>query len=128
TPLGDPIEIEGLTLAFGLTKEKQFCRIGSVKSNFGHLTHAAGVAGLIKTALSLYHGILPPSINFKAPNPNIDFLNSPFTVNNELFELPRQKRFVAGVSSFGVGGTNAHVILSSYPANPSSPAPSTAAE
>ncbi|WP_114789084.1 amino acid adenylation domain-containing protein [Niabella yanshanensis] len=115
TPLGDPIEIDGLKLAFGRQSQKQFCAIGSLKSNLGHLTHAAGVAGFIKTVLSLYNRQLPPSINFKKPNPHIDFDSSPFIVNTKLrpWELTTGKR-LAGVSSFGVGGTNAHVVLEEY--------------
>ena len=110
TPLGDPIEIDGLNLAFGEQGKKQYCAIGSVKSNMGHLTHAAGVAGFIKTALSLYHGQLPPSVNYIAPNPHIDFAASPFIVNDKLTNWNVPGR-VAGISSFGVGGTNVHVIL-----------------
>ncbi|UKO99558.1 type I polyketide synthase [Nostoc sp. UHCC 0870] len=122
TPLGDPIEIEALTQAFRIhTDAKQFCAIGSLKSNVGHLVAAAGVAGLIKTALSLYHQQIPPSLNFKTPNPKIDFANSPFYVNTKLTawpegETPRR----AGVSSFGVGGTNAHVVLEEAPSIPPS--------
>jgi amino acid adenylation domain-containing protein len=118
TPLGDPIEVEALTQAFRTrTQAKQFCAIGSIKSNFGHAIAAAGVAGVIKTALALQHKLLPPSLFFAAPNPNIDFASSPFYVNAELTEwqageTPRR----AGVSSFGVGGTNAHVILEEAPA------------
>lgn len=114
TPLGDPIEIEGLKLAFGDVAEKQYCRIGSIKSNMGHLTHAAGVAGLIKAALSLYHRTIPPSINFSQPNPNITFSETPFIVNDSLFSWEAGKRFRMGVSSFGVGGTNAHAVLENY--------------
>ena len=86
TPLGDPIEIEGLTQAFGEQTQTQFCAIGSIKSNMGHLTQAAGVAGLIKTVLALYHKQLPPSINFDTPNPVIDFASSPFYVNTKLID------------------------------------------
>ncbi|WP_080056139.1 type I polyketide synthase [Spirosoma aerolatum] len=113
TPLGDPIEIEGLIQAFGEQADRQFCAIGSIKSNMGHLTQAAGVAGLIKTTLALYHEQLPASINFTRPNPAIDFASTPFFVNTQLVDWrpvgdwPRR----AGVSSFGVGGTNVHVIL-----------------
>ena len=114
TPLGDPIEIDGLKLAFGKQDKKQFCSIGSVKSNFGHLTHAAGVAGFMKTVLSLYHKKLVPSINFTRPNPHIDFQNSPFVVNNTFREWKTEGRRIAGVSSLGVGGTNAHVVLEEY--------------
>ncbi|MDZ8052911.1 MAG: aminotransferase class III-fold pyridoxal phosphate-dependent enzyme [Aulosira sp. ZfuVER01] len=117
TPLGDPIEIEALTQAFRVhTDAKQFCAIGSVKSNVGHLVAAAGVTGLIKTALSLYQKKLPPSLNFTAPNPKIDFANSPFYVNTKLVEWPEgETPRRAGVSSFGVGGTNAHVVLEEAP-------------
>jgi len=117
TPLGDPIEIEGLTTAFRRqTDKKQFCAIGSVKTNFGHLTAAAGVAGFIKTVLSLYHKELPPSLHYREPNPQIPFEETPFYVNSKLRPwdtslLPRR----AGISSFGVGGTNAHIVLEEAP-------------
>ncbi len=115
TPLGDPIEIEGLTQAFrSKTADTGFCAIGSIKSNFGHLTAAAGVAGLIKTALSLEHRQLPPSLHFEKPNPAIDFAKTPFTVNATLRAWEGTQRR-AGVSSFGVGGTNAHVVLEEAP-------------
>ncbi|HTS44297.1 MAG TPA: amino acid adenylation domain-containing protein [Puia sp.] len=114
TPLGDPIEIEGLNLAFGPQEKKQYCALGSVKSNLGHLTAAAGVAGLIKTTLALYYKKIPASINYSRPNPNIDFANSPFYVNAELSDWKTQGKRTAGVSSFGVGGTNVHVILEEY--------------
>ncbi|HMR83131.1 MAG TPA: aminotransferase class III-fold pyridoxal phosphate-dependent enzyme [Niabella sp.] len=114
TPLGDPIEVEGLKLAFGKQEKIQYCSIGSVKSNFGHLTYAAGVAGFIKTVLSLYHRQLLPSINFTKPNPHIDFASSPFIVNDQLKEWKSEQKRMAGVSSFGVGGTNAHVVLEEY--------------
>lgn len=123
TPLGDPIEIEGLKLAFGHQSENQYCKIGSVKSNLGHLTHAAGVTGLIKTALSLHHRKLAPSINFEKPNPDIDFTNSPFILNDKLIDWqPRHGKWVAGVSSFGVGGTNVHVIVRAHEPHDSNPA------
>lgn len=116
TPLGDPIEIEGLSMAFGELSKTQFCRIGSIKSNMGHLTAAAGVAGLIKTVLALHHQQLPPTINFTQPNPAIDFANSPFVVNNVLTDwLVADEPRRAGVSSLGVGGTNVHVILEEAP-------------
>src|SRR5262249_22393521 len=113
TVLGDPIEVEALTQAFrASTAKKQFCAIGSVKSNIGHLDAAAGVAGLIKTVLALEHKQIPASLHFERPNPGIDFQSSPFYVNARLRDwdancTPRR----AGVSSFGIGGTNAHVIL-----------------
>ncbi len=116
TPLGDPIEVEALTQAFrGGTDKIGFCAIGSVKSNFGHLTAAAGVAGLIKTALSLKNKILPASINFSKPNTRIDFANSPFYVNTKLAEWNCDGPRRAGVSSFGVGGTNVHLIVEEAP-------------
>ncbi|HEX8183618.1 MAG TPA: type I polyketide synthase, partial [Blastocatellia bacterium] len=117
TALGDPIEIAALTQAFrASTDKRRFCAIGSVKSNIGHLDAAAGMAGLIKTVLSLKHKMLPPSLHFEKPNPEIDFDGSPFYVNTELSSwnangTPRR----AGVSSFGIGGTNAHVILEEAP-------------
>ncbi|BAY23355.1 beta-ketoacyl synthase [Calothrix sp. NIES-2100] len=113
TALGDPIEIAALSQVFRSTTDKKgFCAIGSVKTNIGHLDAAAGVTGLIKTALALKHKLIPPSLNFEQPNPQIDFTNSPFYVNTKLSEWqtganPRR----AGVSSLGMGGTNAHVIL-----------------
>ncbi|MBN1237196.1 MAG: type I polyketide synthase, partial [Gammaproteobacteria bacterium] len=118
THLGDPIEIEALTRAFGAGADgKKFCAIGSVKSNIGHLDTAAGVAGLIKAALALEHGRIPPSLHYSRPNPQIDFDAGPFYVNAELSDWARAgtpRR--AGVSSFGIGGTNAHVVLESAPA------------
>lgn len=122
TPLGDPIEIEGLTQAFRQsTNERGICAIGSVKSNVGHLVMAAGAAGVIKTALALAERRLPPSINFRANNPKLDLDHSPFFVNDSLrawtFEGGPLR---AGVSSFGVGGTNAHVVLEEPPQRESS--------
>ncbi len=123
TPLGDPIEIAGLTKAFGVKDKKQFCAVGSVKSNIGHLDIAAGVAGLIKTVLALQHEAIPPSLHFERENPKIDFANSPFFVNHALRPWPRGREpRRAGVSSFGIGGTNAHAVLEEAPAlEPSSP-------
>jgi acyl transferase domain-containing protein/acyl carrier protein len=117
TALGDPIEIRALTRAFRAGANKNnFCAIGSVKSNFGHLDAAAGVAGLIKTVLALKHKQLPASLHFEQPNPQIDFANSPFYVNSRLNEWSGNgSPLRAGVSSFGVGGTNAHVILEEAP-------------
>jgi acyl transferase domain-containing protein/thioesterase domain-containing protein/acyl carrier protein len=117
TPVGDPIEIAALTQAFQRsTQARGFCGIGSLKSNIGHLDAAAGVAGLIKTVLALKHKQLPPSLHFVKPNPRIDFANSPFYVNNHAAEWPsgRTPRR-AGVTSLGIGGTNAHVILEEAP-------------
>ncbi len=117
TPLGDPIEVEALTQAYRAHTDKvQFCGLGSVKSNFGHLTAAAGVAGLIKTVLALQHELLPKTLHFQSPNPRIDFANGPFQVLGEPRAWPRGERVRrAGVSSFGVGGTNAHVIVEEPP-------------
>jgi amino acid adenylation domain-containing protein len=125
TPIGDPVEIEALTQAFRhSTDEAHFCRIGSLKSNVGHMVIAAGAASVIKTALSLRHEQLPASIHYTAPNPAIAFDGSPFVVNDRLQAWPRgdvPRR--AGVSSFGVGGTNAHAVLEEAPARaPSTPA------
>ena len=117
TSIGDPIEIAALTNAYRTSTEKKgFCAIGSVKANIGHLDNAAGVAGLIKTALALKHEKIPPSLFYEEPNPEIDFENSPFYVNTKLSDWssntsPRR----AGVTSLGVGGTNAHVILEESP-------------
>jgi len=117
TIIGDPIELSALTDVYREhTKERGFCAIGSVKSNFGHLSCAAGVAGLIKTALVLEHGAIPPTVHYRQPNPAIDFLSSPFFVTQHLYPWKRKghpRR--AGVSSFGVGGTNAHLIIEEAP-------------
>ncbi len=125
TPLGDPIEIAALTQAFrASTDRKGFCALGSVKTNLGHLATAAGAAGLIKTVLALEHRELPPSLHLERPNPHIDFANSPFFVNDRLREWrPAENAPLrAAVSSFGIGGTNAHVILEEAPpAEPSGP-------
>lgn len=121
TPLGDPIEIAGLTQAFRAgTDARGFCALGSVKSNIGHLDAAAGVAGLIKTALVLHHGRIPASLHFTAPNPKLELPDSPFFVVQETREWPAgaaPRR--AAVSSFGVGGTNAHCVLEDFPPAPS---------
>ncbi|GHB61498.1 polyketide synthase [Persicitalea jodogahamensis] len=111
TPLGDPIELEGLMMAFGPQPRNQYCPIGSIKSNMGHLTQAAGVAGFIKAALALHYKQIPPSLGFERPNPNIDFANSPFFVPTKLTDWASEEVRRAGVSSFGVGGTNVHVVL-----------------
>ncbi|WP_036486317.1 type I polyketide synthase [Myxosarcina sp. GI1] len=117
TTLGDPIEIAALTQAFqSSTNKTGYCAIGSVKTNVGHLDAAAGITGLIKTALALDRQVIPPSLNFDAPNPEIDFKNSPFYVNTELKKWQTNGKLRrAAVSSFGFGGTNAHVILEEAP-------------
>ena len=117
TYLGDPIEVAALNAAFReTTQDTDFCRIGSVKTNIGHLDTAAGVASLIKASLGLYHKQMPPSLGYEAPNPAIDFDGGPFQVNDSLRDWtshsgPRR----AGVNSLGVGGTNAHVVLQEPP-------------
>ncbi|MFZ1916797.1 MAG: amino acid adenylation domain-containing protein [Terriglobales bacterium] len=118
TPVGDPIEFEALRKVFECkTDKKQFCYIGSIKGNIGHPTNAAGVAGLIKTALVLHHEQIPPTLHFKKPNPKIDFASSPFILADRLTPFPRGEQVRrAAVSSFGFGGTNVHVILEEAPA------------
>ncbi|MER7414244.1 MULTISPECIES: type I polyketide synthase [Streptomyces] len=124
TPLGDPIEVAALTQAFRQgTDDTGFCGLGSVKTNVGHLDTAAGMAGLIKTALMLEKRSLVPSLHFTEPNPEIDFASSPFYVSTGTADWPATdgpRR--AGVSSFGIGGTNAHIVLQEPPAAPE-PAP-----
>jgi acyl transferase domain-containing protein len=117
TSLGDPIEVAALTKAFRAgTSAKRFCALGAVKSNIGHLEAASGVAGLIKTILILKHGEIPPTLHFSSPNPRIDFANSPFYVASKLLPWPAGKSpRRAGLSSFGVGGTNAHLVLEEAP-------------
>ncbi len=120
TPLGDPIEIAALTQAFRHgTDRRGFCRIGSVKTNIGHTDAAAGVAGFIKTVLALQHREVPPSLHFTTPNPQIDLATSPFVVpvSRTPWESPGAPRR-AGVSSLGIGGTNAHAVLEEAPALP----------
>lgn len=118
TPLGDPIEIAALTQAFrsGGAKRNGYCAIATGKTYIGHLDVAAGATGLIKTVLQLQNGIIPPLLHFKAPNPKIDFANSPFYPVTRPLEWKRgsQPRR-AGVSAFGVGGTNAHIIVEEAP-------------
>ena len=116
TQMGDPIELTAITQAYRCETDRTgFCRIGSVKTNIGHLDAAAGIAGFIKCVLSLKHRMVPASLHFEKPNPQIDFDSSPFFVNKELSQwhtedFPRR----AAVSSFGIGGTNAHVVIEEY--------------
>jgi len=128
TPMGDPIEFAALTQAFRRGSPKRgFCALSSLKSNIGHLDAAAGAAGFIKAVLALKHKQIPPSVNFDEPNPQIDFASSPFYVATRLLDWPRgatPRR--AAVSSFGAGGTNAHVILEEAPEAAASPAGSPA--
>jgi acyl transferase domain-containing protein len=113
TRVGDPIEIAALSKAFAhFTPDRQYCAVGSVKTNIGHTDVAAGVAGFIKASLAIHHRHLPPSLHFERANPEINFPETPFFVNTTLRELgPEKEALRAGVSAFGVGGTNACVIL-----------------
>ncbi|MCX7571066.1 amino acid adenylation domain-containing protein [Tumebacillus sp. DT12] len=117
TELGDPIEVMALGRVMSEDRSpERYCRVGSVKSNFGHTEAAAGVAGLIKVALALKHKQLPPTLHFQEPNPLIPFATLPVTVQTELSEWPTlpEEKALAGVSSFGFGGTNAHVVLEEH--------------
>ena len=120
TPAGDPVEIQALTRAFRLhTQRRGFCAVGSVKTNIGHPEQSAGFAGLIKTALTLYHGEIPPTVHFTAPNAAIPFQDGPFYVQATLAEwhrgdTPRR----AAVNSLGIGGTNAFLVLEEAPELP----------
>ena len=117
TVVGDPIEVRALTQAFRKSSARSgYCGIGSLKSNVGHLDAAAGVAGLIKTVLSLQHAQIPPSLHFQNLNPRIELKDSPFFVNNRLTDWPSSgSPRHAGVTSLGIGGTNAHVVLEEAP-------------
>lgn len=123
TPIGDPIEVSALCRAFDQsTDARQFCGIGSVKSNVGHTVAAAGVTGFVKTVLALKHETIPATLHYQQPNPQINFPETPFYVVAEKQDWPRtdQPRR-AGVSSFGVGGTNAHIVLEEAPLNKKQP-------
>ncbi len=118
TPMGDPIEIDGLKRAWkdGGEVGEGCCLVGTIKSNLGHLDAAAGVAGLIKTVLALEHGEIPPSLHFRTPNPELEIDGSGFRIAAERTPWPTNgtpRR--AGVSSFGIGGTNAHVVVEEAP-------------
>lgn len=116
TSLGDPIEVSALTKAFRkTTSAKQYCGLGSVKSNIGHLDAAAGVAGLIKIALATYNRTIPATLHFTAPNPMLNIESTPFYIQDKLRKLDANTPVMMGVSSFGVGGTNAHVVLGEPP-------------
>jgi acyl transferase domain-containing protein/acyl carrier protein len=119
THIGDPIEVAALTKAFSAnTKKKQYCGLGSVKSNIGHTDAAAGVASFIKACLSAYYKKIPGTINYKSPNPLLDLENTPFYVLDHVKEWNDKKPLIIGVSSFGIGGTNSHVIVEEPPMLP----------
>jgi amino acid adenylation domain-containing protein len=116
TPLGDPVEVTALTRAFRQsTGRNGFCALGSTKANIGHLDAAAGVSGLIKTVLAMKHKTIPPLANFRQPNPRIDFASTPFYVSNVAAPWQPNGPRMAGVSAFGVGGVNAHLVLEEGP-------------
>jgi acyl transferase domain-containing protein len=117
TEVGDPMEVAALTAAFGPVQDKQYCLLGSVKPNVGHLDRASGVTGLIKVIQSLRHELIPGTVNYTAPNAEIDFAGSPFRVTAEPTPWPRQpgRKRIAGLSSLGTGGTNVHAIFTEAP-------------
>ncbi|UYK77835.1 SDR family NAD(P)-dependent oxidoreductase [Xanthomonas sacchari] len=129
TILGDPIEASALMRSFRhYTDRTSFCALGSIKTNIGHTGAAAGIAGLIKVLLALRNRQIPPSLHFGEPNPHIAFADSPFVVNTRLthWDVPAGRHRLAAVSSFGLSGTNAHVVVEEAPAPaaaPSAPAP-----
>lgn len=123
TLLGDPIEVMGLTKAFAHnTKRKQFCGVGSVKTNVGHLVAASGPASLLKVALALKNEVIPPSLNFEEPNQNIDFMNSPLYVVDRLTPWKRSdEQRIAGINAFGFSGTNCHMVVAEAPEQAAEP-------
>ncbi|HEY8361204.1 MAG TPA: beta-ketoacyl synthase N-terminal-like domain-containing protein, partial [Ramlibacter sp.] len=130
TRLGDPVEVMALGEAWRhYTDKRQFCRLGSVKPNIGHLDTAAGLAGLVKVVMSLRHGEIPPSLHFRTPNPEIDFAASPFAMADRLLPWPAgEQPRRAALSSFGIGGTNAHAILEEAPVARATPVPDDVAQ
>ncbi len=126
TRLGDPVEVSGIQRAFRHhTKRRQFCAVGSVKSNIGHMDNAAGLAGLVKVILSMQHRQLPPTLNFARPNRSIAFEHSPLYVNDTLrpWHSEAGQPLRAGINAFGLSGTNCHVVLESAPATERRPVP-----
>ncbi|GAA2696465.1 type I polyketide synthase [Nonomuraea recticatena] len=117
TEVGDPMEVAALTRAFGATERRQYCVLGSIKPNVGHLDRASGVTGLIKVVQSLRHELIPGTLHYRSPNPEIDFEASPFRVTAEPTPWPRtgDRPRIAGISSLGMGGTNAHAIITEAP-------------
>ncbi|WP_231935192.1 AMP-binding protein [Micromonospora viridifaciens] len=120
TPLGDAIEVAALHEVYAGAAPAGSCALGSVKTNIGHLDAAAGIAGLIKAVLAVRHGVIPPNLHFTRPHPEIDFTAGPFYVPTKMRDWPQVPRRVAGVSAFGLGGTNAHVMVEQPP--PADPA------
>ncbi|MET8833280.1 AMP-binding protein [Micromonospora sp. NPDC004540] len=122
TPLGDAIEVAALHEVYAGAAPAETCALGSVKTNIGHLDAAAGIAGLIKAVLSVRHGVIPPNLHFTRPHPEIDLAAGPFYVPTKARDWPEGPRRVAGVSAFGLGGTNAHVVVEQPPpAEPADP-------
>jgi acyl transferase domain-containing protein/thioesterase domain-containing protein len=122
TPVGDPIEVTGLTHAFrSFTDKSAFCAIGSTKTNIGHLDTAAGVAGFVKVVEMLRHRTLVPNLHFEEPNPEVNWAATPFYVNNRTAPWDADGPLRAGINSLGVGGTNAHVVLEEAPVLPTAP-------
>ena len=123
TEVGDPMEVAALTSAFGVTEKKQYCLLGSVKPNVGHLDRASGTTGLVKVIQALRHELIPGTVNFTSPNPEIDFENSPFRVTSQPTPWPRRagRPRIAGISSLGAGGTNVHAIITEAPPAPARP-------
>jgi phthiocerol/phenolphthiocerol synthesis type-I polyketide synthase E len=119
TPLGDPVELAGLRAVFGSGRPGDaWCGLGSVKSNVGHLDAAAGIAGFVKAVCAVEAGVVPPTVGFEEPNADLELARSPFRVVPEFAPWPVTGRRIAGVSAFGVGGTNAHVVLAEAPPRP----------
>ena len=117
TPLGDPIEVQALAEVLGGPDRREPILLGSVKTNIGHAESAAGVAGLIKMVLALQHRQVPPHLHLREVNPHVHLQEGPFTIPTELLDWqPRTGRRIGGVSSFGLSGTNAHVVLEEAPA------------
>lgn len=124
TPLGDPIEINGLKRVFSQSGSSGMCGIGSIKSNMGHLEGAAGIAGMLKVVLALQHRILPPSLHVQSINPQIDLKDTPLYIQDRKCEWRRNRSdCVAGISSFGFGGVNAHVLVGGFETRAATSAP-----
>ncbi|WP_024804815.1 type I polyketide synthase [Nocardia sp. BMG51109] len=116
TRIGDPVEVQALTEAFReSTPARRYCLLGSVKSNIGHAGAAAGIAGLIKAALQLEHGEIAPTVHFRQPNPLLALDDTPFRIAAEHQPWPERAARLAGISSFGIGGTNVHAVLAAPP-------------